>query len=93
MCCAEWSGPEFKTVEADMMAAHLRHKHEIERVLLERASTNCGNNVTLARDLTFHHGLRPRTVALVQDPTMQRRMDAVFPVGVAGSDASQSSCA
>jgi hypothetical protein len=46
--------------------------------ILERASTNCGNNVTLARDLAFHHGLRPRTVALVQEPTMQRRMDAVF---------------
>ena len=71
-------GAGVETVEADMMAAHLRHKHGIERVLLERASTNCGNNVTLARDLTFQHGLRPRSVALVQDPTMQRRMDAVF---------------
>ena len=63
-----------------MMAAHLRDQHgvEVERVLLERASTNCGNNVTLARDLALARGLRPRTVALVQEPTMQRRMDAVF---------------
>lgn len=66
------------TTEAEMMAAYLRDNHGIERVLLERASTNCGNNVTLARDLAFRHGLRPRTVTLVQEPTMQRRMDAVF---------------
>jgi uncharacterized SAM-binding protein YcdF (DUF218 family) len=71
-------GAGTKTTEAELMASHLRHKHGIERVLLERTSTNCGNNVTLARDLAFHHGLRPRTVALVQEPTMQRRMDAVF---------------
>lgn len=64
--------------EADLMADHLLRAHEIEQVLLERRSTNCGNNVTLARELATRHGLRPRTVALVQDPTMQRRMDAVF---------------
>ena len=66
------------TTEAEMMAACLRDNHGVEQVLLERASTNCGNNVTLARDLAFHHGLHPDTVALVQEPTMQRRMDAVF---------------
>ena len=61
-----------------LMAAHLRDRHGIERVLLEPTSTNCGNNVSRARDVAFRHGLDPRTVALVQDPTMQRRMDAVF---------------
>lgn len=65
------------TLEADLMTAHLEREHGIDRVLLERASTNCGTNVTLARDLALEHGLGPRTVALVQDPTMQRRMDAV----------------
>lgn len=60
------------------MAAHLRHAHGIEHVLVERASTNCGNNVAFARDLALRHGLRPKQVALVQDPTMQRRMDAVI---------------
>ena len=70
------AGPE--TAEADLMAEHLRRTHGIEEVLLERASTNCGTNVTLARDLAIRNGLHPRTVALVQDPTMQRRMDAVF---------------
>lgn len=70
------AGPE--EAEADLMAAHLRQTHGIEQVLVERASTNCGNNVTLARDLALRSGLRPHRVALVQDPTMQRRMDAVF---------------
>ena len=65
-------------LEADMMAAHLRLAHGIDQVLVERESTNCGNNVTFARDVARRHGLRPRTVALVQDATMQRRMDAVF---------------
>jgi uncharacterized SAM-binding protein YcdF (DUF218 family) len=38
---------------------------------------DCGDNVELARDLVSRTGLGPSTVALVQDPTMQRRMDAV----------------
>lgn len=69
---------EAVVTEADLMADHLLRAHGIGQVLIERTSTNCGNNVTLARELATRHGLRPRTVALVQDPTMQRRMDAVF---------------
>ncbi|QIG45481.1 YdcF family protein [Nocardioides anomalus] len=64
--------------EADLMAAYLQREHGVIADLLERESTNCGNNVTLAREVLERAGLRPRTVALVQDPTMQRRMDAVF---------------
>jgi hypothetical protein len=64
--------------EAEVIAAWLRDVHGIEQVLLETRSTNCGNNVTLAEQVAARHGLRPRTVALVQDPTMQRRMDARF---------------
>lgn len=64
--------------EAEVMAARLRDVHGIEDVLMETESTNCGNNVTLAEEVARGHGLRPRTVALVQDPTMQRRMDARF---------------
>lgn len=81
--------------EADLMATYLRERHGIDDVLLERASTNCGNNITLARDLARASGLRPRTVALTQEPTMQRRMDAVLrlvwpgtvPVNIPGPDA------
>lgn len=65
------------STEADLMAAYLAERHEITDVLLERASTNCGTNVSLARQLSTGEGLRPRTVGLVQEPTMQRRMDAV----------------
>ena len=62
--------------EADVIATWLRERHGIEDVLLERESTNCGSNVTLAEEVAAAAGLSPRTVALVQDPTMQRRMDA-----------------
>ena len=64
--------------EADLMSAYLRRAHGLTDVLLERDSRNCGENVVLARDLVRRRGLAPATVALVQDPTMQRRMDAVF---------------
>jgi uncharacterized SAM-binding protein YcdF (DUF218 family) len=64
--------------EADLMAAYLRREHGVTDVLLERRSRNCGENVVLARDEVLAAGLSPRTVALVQDPSMQRRMDAVF---------------
>lgn len=64
--------------EAEIMARHLRETHGIDDVLLEPHSTHCGDNVALAQQVARDHGLRPRSVALVQDPTMQRRMDAVF---------------
>jgi hypothetical protein len=64
--------------EAAVMARWLLDVHGIDEVLLETESTNCGNNVTFAEHVADRHGLRPRTVALVQDPTMQRRMDARF---------------
>lgn len=64
--------------EAELMASYLCTAHGITDVLLEPESRNCGENVVLARDVVLAAGLEPRTVALVQDPTMQRRMDAVF---------------
>lgn len=63
--------------EAEVVVEHLRDVHAITDVLVEPHSRNCGENVVLARDLARAHGLTPGTVALVQDPTMQRRMDAV----------------
>jgi uncharacterized SAM-binding protein YcdF (DUF218 family) len=64
--------------EAELMAAYLEREHGITRALLEPRSRNCGENVVLAREVVLGAGLTPGTVALVQDPTMQRRMDAVF---------------
>lgn len=83
------------STEADLMAAYLAERHGIADVLLERASTNCGTNISLARQLSAAQGLRPCTVGLVQEPTMQRRMDAVCrlvwpevtPVNIPGPDA------
>jgi hypothetical protein len=66
------------TTEAEVMAGWLRDVHGVHDVLLETRSTNCGTNVSLAEQVAARHGLSPRTVALVQDPTMQRRMDARF---------------
>jgi hypothetical protein len=64
--------------EAEVMATWLRDVHGIDEVVLETRSSNCGNNITFAEQVAARHGLRPRTVALVADPTMQRRMDARF---------------
>lgn len=70
--------PGATETEAEVMAEWFREVHGIEDVLLEMRSSNCGDNVTLAQEVAERQGLRPRTVALVQDPTMQRRMDARF---------------
>jgi hypothetical protein len=71
-------GDESDDPEADLIAAYLRRVHGLSDLLLERRSRNCGENVVLARDLVRGEGLAAGTVALVQDPTMQRRVDAVF---------------
>jgi uncharacterized SAM-binding protein YcdF (DUF218 family) len=71
-------GDDTEAPEADLTAAYLRREHGLDDVLLERTSRNCGENVVRARELVLGAGLAPGTVALVQDPTMQRRMDAVF---------------
>ncbi|HRD63659.1 MAG TPA: YdcF family protein [Nocardioides sp.] len=71
-------GDDTDRPEADLMAAYVRREHGLTDVLIERDSRNCGENVVLARELVLSAGLAPRTVTLVQEPTMQRRMDAVF---------------
>jgi hypothetical protein len=64
--------------EADIMAGYLAQVHGLRDVLVERRSTNCGNNISLAQDVVRDAGLAPRSVILVQDRTMQRRMGAGF---------------
>lgn len=63
--------------EADVFAAYLRMRNGLEADLLERRSTNCGNNITYLRDLLVEHGVPCRTLILSQDATMQLRMEAV----------------
>jgi uncharacterized SAM-binding protein YcdF (DUF218 family) len=65
-------------MEADMMEAYIRLKYGITPALLERESTNCGNNVTNALAMMHQHGMSPQNMIILQDATMQRRMAAAF---------------
>lgn len=65
-------------MEADIMSEYIRLKYGIDKILTERNSTNCGNNVTYAIDVMNQNKLYPNNIVIVQDSTMQRRMDAGF---------------
>ncbi len=43
----------------------------------EARSTNSGDNITFLFRLLREHGIEPKTLLLIQDATMQRRLDAV----------------
>ncbi|GAA2474229.1 ElyC/SanA/YdcF family protein [Winogradskya humida] len=65
-------------VEADMMAAYLAAEYGITDVLMERESTNSGNNITFTeRTIRAWGGGPPESMILIQDASMQQRMDAV----------------
>ena len=64
--------------EAAIFAQILRADGGFSRLLVEGESTNCGDNAVRTRALLDRLGLRPRTLALIQDPTMQRRSAASF---------------
>lgn len=49
-----------------------------EQLLLETASTNCGDNATQARRVLTQAGEPAARIVLAQDPLMQRRTDASF---------------
>lgn len=63
--------------EADVFAAYLRMRHGLDADLLERQSTNCGNNITYLCDLLVQHGVPCHSLILSQDATMQLRMQAI----------------
>lgn len=71
-------------MEADIMRAVLQRRCGMDTTLIERASTNCGNNVTNALAVLREAGLAPRSIVLMQDASMQRRMDAGFRRHLAG---------
>lgn len=64
--------------EAECFAAYLWEKWGLRPDALETQSTNCGNNVTYCRRLLEEQGIRPASILLSQDASMQRRMDAGF---------------
>lgn len=65
-------------MEADIMADYLKCKYGIENLYLERHSTNCGNNVSYALDEVRKNELPHESVIVIQDSTLQMRMDATF---------------
>lgn len=67
-----------ETSEAEIFAAFLKRKYDLAPDLLEIHSTNCGNNITNMLLLLDAHGFARDSVILMQDATMQRRMDAVM---------------
>lgn len=70
--------PVDSRAEADIMADYLALRYGISGCLIERRSTNCGNNITYALALMREQGITPKSVILMQDATMQLRMDAGF---------------
>lgn len=73
--------PEIVTAgkrEADVISEYIRLKYNIDNILIERNSTNCGNNVTYALDVMKQNNFYPNNIIIVQDSTMQCRMDAGF---------------
>lgn len=62
--------------EADIIADYLRKAHGLDGLILENQSTHCGNNLSNALALARRLGLPRRHVLMMQDSSMQRRMDA-----------------
>lgn len=62
--------------EAEVFAAYLKYRYELEPDFLECDSTNCGNNITYLLDLLKKNDISFRTIILAQDATMQHRMEA-----------------
>lgn len=72
--------PTAGRTEAAMLADLFSGFLGIERhtLLLEDASTHCGNNASLALPVVRAAGAMPALVVLVQDPVMQRRSGEAF---------------
>ena len=73
--------PEYETkgkAESTIIAYYLQQKYGIVNCILEDCSTNCGNNVSNALEVVEKNGLNPKHILILQDSSMQRRMDAGF---------------
>ena len=62
--------------EAELFNEYLQEKHGLAADYLEKESTNCGNNITFLLSLLEREKLPHDSVLMVQDATMQRRMEA-----------------
>jgi hypothetical protein len=64
--------------EAALFERYLRRRYALSPDLIEQESTNCGNNVTNALAVLRAANVPHRSMVLIQDATMQLRMDAGF---------------
>lgn len=64
--------------EADCFARYLKFKYDLLVDLLEKKSTNCGNNITFCLEMLAEYNIFPKSILFVQDASMQQRMDAGF---------------
>ena len=67
-------GRNEKTVLVDT----LEKEYNIKDYYIERESTNCGNNVTYALRLLNEKNIEAKNIIIIQDTTMQHRMEAGF---------------
>ncbi|MEU4156527.1 ElyC/SanA/YdcF family protein [Actinoplanes sp. NPDC026670] len=64
--------------EAALFDRYLTERYGVRADLLEHESTNCGDNVRNALALLAAERVAHRRILLIQDASMQRRMDAGF---------------
>ena len=67
-------------MEADIIADLFYEKYVLPKnsFLIENKSTNCGENALFSLILARKKGINPKTVILMQDSSMQLRMDATY---------------
>lgn len=71
--------PEILTeerAESEIFQMYLEKKYNLKADFLECESTNCGNNITFLLQLIKEENLECKSAILVQDATMQYRMEA-----------------
>lgn len=71
---AIWQRPEAETFADVAIAMGVPR----ERILVEKGSTNTGENVDLSRRLLLERGVHPNRAIAVQKPYMERRTYATF---------------
>ncbi len=64
--------------EAECFNAYISEKYGVEADLLETESTNCGSNIKNLLELLEREKIPCKSIIMIQDATMQRRMDATL---------------
>lgn len=88
MIAEKWYGLQVQPSPTDFVPGQSNSGKPQEglQILVEGRSTNCGANALESRKVLESHGIRsPRSIILVQDPTMSRRTAASFEKAYAGT--------